>query len=62
VGNTEVGFRKKDTSEFTVQEPQTINKVRIAVLNIILVGFQKIFVPGAWILERILIPNFKSIK
>lgn len=59
MGNIETGFRNKDTIEFTVQEPQTINKVRIAVLNIILLGVQKMFVPGAWILERILIPNFK---
>ncbi len=60
MGNTEADFRNKDTIEFTVQEPPTINKVRIAVLSIILPGVQtEIFVPGAWILERILIPNFK---
>jgi hypothetical protein len=60
VGNTEVGFINKDNIEFTVQEPQTINKVRIALLNIILPGVQKgISVLGALILERILIINFK---
>lgn len=41
-----------------VQEPHTINKVKIAELKIILLGVQKrSLVPGGWSLERIVIPN-----
>jgi len=60
VGYTEVGFRKIDSIELTVQEPHTINKLRIAVLSAILLGVQKDrLVAEVGIIKRILIPNLK---
>ncbi|MEM9927368.1 MAG: hypothetical protein AAF915_27120 [Cyanobacteria bacterium P01_D01_bin.50] len=59
VGDIEIGCKSKDAKNCTVQKPETINEVKITVLNTILLGVQKDrSLLKVFNLERIVIPNF----